>query len=66
MISLRAHGDSTGDFNDVGYSARHDVVVAVEFLGNYPKTLSSPGFYGGYTPFSDSYLSGSIPVDQSW
>jgi uncharacterized protein len=32
MISLRAHGDSTGDFNDVGYSARHDVVVAVEFL----------------------------------
>src|SRR5208337_75868 len=25
-------------------------------LSNYPKTLSSPGFYGGYTPFSDSYL----------
>ena len=24
-------------------------------LSNYPKTLSSPGFYGGYTPFSDSY-----------
>jgi hypothetical protein len=24
-------------------------------LINYPKTLSSPGFYGGYTPFSDSY-----------
>jgi alpha-beta hydrolase superfamily lysophospholipase len=32
MISLRAHGDSTGGFNDMGYSARHDVVVAVEFL----------------------------------
>jgi len=32
MISLRAHGDSTGDFNDIGYSARHDVVAAVEFL----------------------------------
>ena len=32
MISLRAHGDSTGDFNDVGYSACHDVVAAVEFL----------------------------------
>ncbi len=27
-----------------------------KFLSNYPKTLSSPGFYGGYTPFSDSYL----------
>ena len=26
------------------------------WLSNYPKTLSSPGFYGGYTPFSDSYL----------
>ena len=25
-------------------------------LSNYPKTLSSPGLYGGYTPFSDSYL----------
>jgi len=29
----------------------------VDDLSNYPKTLSSPGFYGGYTPFSDSYLS---------
>jgi alpha-beta hydrolase superfamily lysophospholipase len=32
MISLRAHGDSTGDFNDMGYSARHDMIGAVEFL----------------------------------
>ena len=32
MISLRAHGDSTGEFNDLGYSARHDVMAAVEFL----------------------------------
>jgi alpha-beta hydrolase superfamily lysophospholipase len=32
MISLRAHGDSTGDYNDIGYSARHDVIAAVEFL----------------------------------
>jgi uncharacterized protein len=32
MITLRAHGDSTGDFDDVGYSARHDVCAAVEFL----------------------------------
>ena len=31
-VSLRAHGDSTGSENDVGYSARHDVVAAVEFL----------------------------------
>jgi uncharacterized protein len=34
MISLRAHGDSTGDFNDFGYSARHDVVAAVDWLKN--------------------------------
>ena len=32
MISLRAHGDSTGSFNDLGFGARHDVVAAVEFL----------------------------------
>jgi pimeloyl-ACP methyl ester carboxylesterase len=32
LVSLRAHGDSTGEVNDFGYSARHDVVAAVEFL----------------------------------
>jgi alpha-beta hydrolase superfamily lysophospholipase len=32
MISLRAHGDSTGDFDDAGYGARRDVYAAVEFL----------------------------------
>ena len=31
-VTLRAHGDSSGDFNDIGYSARHDVVAAVEYL----------------------------------
>jgi pimeloyl-ACP methyl ester carboxylesterase len=32
LVSLRAHGDSTGEFNDIGYSARQDVITAVEFL----------------------------------
>jgi pimeloyl-ACP methyl ester carboxylesterase len=32
LVTLRAHGDSTGDRNDIGYSARHDVLRAVEFL----------------------------------
>ena len=32
MISLRTHGDSTGEFNDMGFSARHDIVAAVDFL----------------------------------
>jgi alpha-beta hydrolase superfamily lysophospholipase len=32
MISLRAHGDSTGDYDDIGFGARNDVVAAVEFL----------------------------------
>src|SRR5262249_23479613 len=32
MITLRAHGDSTGDFDDVGFGARNDVVAGVEFL----------------------------------
>jgi len=31
-VTLRAHGDSAGDVNDVGYSARHDVVAAVDYL----------------------------------
>jgi uncharacterized protein len=31
-ITLRAHGDSTGATNDIGWSARHDVVAAVAFL----------------------------------
>jgi|SRR5271157_3266092 len=42
MISLRAHGDSTGDFNDIGYSA-----------------------VTTWLPRS-SFLSRSIPVNQSW
>jgi pimeloyl-ACP methyl ester carboxylesterase len=32
LVSHRAHGDSTGDFDDAGYSARRDVYAAVEFL----------------------------------
>lgn len=32
LITVRAHGDSTGELNDLGYGARHDVVAAVEFL----------------------------------
>jgi alpha-beta hydrolase superfamily lysophospholipase len=32
LVSLRAHGDSTGEYDDVGFGARHDVVAAVEFL----------------------------------
>ncbi|HYT88730.1 MAG TPA: alpha/beta fold hydrolase [Gemmataceae bacterium] len=32
LLSLRAHGDSDGEQNDLGYSARQDVAAAVEFL----------------------------------
>jgi uncharacterized protein len=32
LITLRAHGDSTGNLNDFGYSGRHDVVAAVTRL----------------------------------
>ena len=32
MLTLRAHGDSTGDYLDIGWGARHDVWAAVEFL----------------------------------
>jgi alpha-beta hydrolase superfamily lysophospholipase len=37
-ISLRAHGDSTGEKNDFGWSARHDVAAAVAWLSKeYPR-----------------------------
>jgi pimeloyl-ACP methyl ester carboxylesterase len=32
LVTARAHGDSTGEFNDIGFGARHDVVAAVEFV----------------------------------
>ncbi len=32
MISLRGHGDSTGNYHDIGFSARRDVEAAVGFL----------------------------------
>lgn len=32
LISLRANGDSTGEVNDVGYSARADVLAAVDWI----------------------------------
>jgi alpha-beta hydrolase superfamily lysophospholipase len=31
-VSFRAHGDSTGEIIDIGWSARHDVTAAVGFL----------------------------------
>jgi pimeloyl-ACP methyl ester carboxylesterase len=37
LVTMRAHGDSTGSLNDFGYSARNDVVAAVKWLGaNHP------------------------------
>lgn len=32
VVSLRAHGDSPGEINNMGWSARHDVTAAVAFL----------------------------------
>lgn len=32
LVSLRAHGESSGDCNDFGYSARRDVIAAVKYL----------------------------------
>lgn len=32
MITVRAHGDSSGDRDDIGYGARNDVVAGVSFL----------------------------------
>jgi uncharacterized protein len=32
LVTFRAHGDSTGELNDFGYSARHDVIAAARWL----------------------------------
>jgi alpha-beta hydrolase superfamily lysophospholipase len=32
LVTLRAHGDSTGAVNDLGLGARHDVIAAVRWL----------------------------------
>lgn len=32
MVTERAHGDSTGEINDVGYSARFDCAAGVDYL----------------------------------
>lgn len=32
LLTLRAHGDSSGEREDFGWSARHDVVAAVDWL----------------------------------
>ena len=31
-VTLRAHGDSTGSINDIGWSARKDLIAAVDYL----------------------------------
>jgi alpha-beta hydrolase superfamily lysophospholipase len=32
LISMRAHGDSSGDYCDIGFGARHDVAAAIHWL----------------------------------
>ena len=32
LLTLRAHGDSTGEYNDIGYGARVDVITAVNWM----------------------------------
>ena len=34
MVTARAHGDSEGRFNDIGWSARLDLQAACEWIRN--------------------------------
>ena len=54
MLSLRFSGKNAGVAQKTSEN-KPDPRTGQAREGNYPKTLSSPGFYGGYTPFSDSY-----------
>lgn len=38
-VTLRAHGDSTGDVNDFGLSARNDVLAAVEWVETHHRGM---------------------------
>jgi uncharacterized protein len=35
LITMRAHGDSSGELNDFGYGSRNDVIAAVKFLQSH-------------------------------
>jgi alpha-beta hydrolase superfamily lysophospholipase len=34
LVTLRGHGDSSGEREDFGWSARHDVIAAVDWIAN--------------------------------
>src|SRR5262245_10788990 len=37
LVTMRAHGDSTGSLNDFGYGSRYDVMSAIKWLhSNHP------------------------------
>ena len=55
MLNVRAKSKSTGTWPNRSDKIGKRGLRTNRGLSNYPKTLSSPGFYGGYTPFSDSY-----------
>ncbi len=44
-ITVRAHGDSDGELNDIGWSARHDVVAALRYARSKHPELEV-GVYG--------------------
>jgi uncharacterized protein len=64
MLSLRAHGDSTGEYHDIGWSARQDVCAAVEFLAQ--RRPGRPVIVGGISMgsaaavFAAKELSGQV------
>jgi uncharacterized protein len=63
-ISLRAHGDSSGTVNDIGWSAQHDVVAAVEFLRrerpNRPIVIVGRSLGAAAAIFAAAELGGSV------
>ncbi|MCB9616895.1 MAG: alpha/beta hydrolase [Sandaracinus sp.] len=60
-VSLRAHGDSEGDHNDLGHSARWDVIAAVEWLR--ARDASRPVVVAGFSLGAAAALYASPDLD---
>jgi len=64
LVTLRAHGDSSGQFNDAGYSARDDVVAAAEWIAerapHRPVVIWGQSLGGAASVFAAGELSGRV------
>ncbi len=64
-VTVRAHGDSTGDRNDFGYSAQHDVIAAVRELKQRCPTQPLLVWAGSLSAASSIFAAPELETDVS-